>query len=186
MNKHIIIILATLLAACSSSKKTQEPQYATEEQLRQYTGPYYVSFTFFPKNTHPMTMGGIGNLFDVELLKRDSLDNFIESFYNQLAYAPHILNLEYGYKETLSCLGYDINWYSKYYIADITSDLIEEHKFKLQDGNYVNVRIYKVLGDLDVKYVEDFEGCITSSSIELDINKIKSIDKVAVLLDKEE
>lgn len=185
MNKYIIaIIIATLWIACSSSKKAQEPQYATEEQLRDYTGPYYVIFDLFPKNSHLISMGGIGNTFDVRLLKQDNLDNFIDSFYTQLAYFPFFIN-DFDYKEIATCLGYNITWHIKYPKTPIISNLIVRNKFKLQDSNYVNIRIYRVLGDLDVKYVEDFKDCIMSSSIELDINKIKSINKMAVLLDKE-
>ena len=180
MYRYTITIIATILVACGSSKT----KYATEAQVRQYTGPYYVIFDFFPENSHSMSMGGIGNTFDVGLLRKDNLNIFIESFYNQLVYAPHILNLEYSYRKKLNCLGYDISWYRKYYIADITSDLIKEYKLKLEDENYINIRIYRILEDLDVKYVEDFKDCITSSSIELDINEINSINKVAILLDK--
>lgn len=178
MYKSIIVIVAMLLIACSSSK------YATEEELQQYTGPYYVIFDFFPKNTHPMAMGGIGDTFDVGLLRKDNLDDFIESFYSQLAYFPFFIN-DFDYEKITNCLGYNITWHIKHPKLPITSSLIEDIKLKLEDGNYIIIRKYRVLGDLDVKYVDNFKDCIMSSSIELDINKIKSIDKVAVLLDKE-
>src|SRR5690554_1289108 len=132
-----------------------------------------------------MSMGGIGEVFDVESLRENNLSDFIESFYQQLAYFPFIIN-DFTYKEIASCLGYDITWDIKYPNTPIFSNLIEIKKFKLQDGIYVNIKTYRVLGELDVKYVEDYEECIVPSSIELDINKIKSIDKVAVLLDKED
>lgn len=133
MYKSIVAISVILLIACGSSNY----KYATEEELHQYTGPYYVTFDFFPKNSHPMVMGGIGETFDIGLLKKNNLKDFTESFYMQFAYAPHIMDLEYDYKKTLSCLGYDITWYKRYYIADIISNVIEDIRLKLEDGNYV-------------------------------------------------
>jgi len=179
--KSVIFISIILFVACGSSK----PRYATEEELRQYTGPYYVIFTFFPENSHSMSMGGIGDIFDIESLRKNNLSDFVESFYQQLVYFPFFIN-DFNYREIANCLGYNITWDIKYPNTPIFSDLIEIKKFKLQDGIYVNIKTYRVLGELDVKYVEDYEECIVPSSIELDINKIKSIDKVAVLLDKED
>lgn len=181
----VIFISIILFIACGSSK----PKYATEEELQRYTGPYYVIFTFFPKNTHPMKMGGIGNTVDVRLLKQNNFDEFIESFYEQFTYTPILFAT--GYWSKLECLGLNIeidmvNWFTNFDENYSTSNIIEEHKLKLQDGNFINVDIYRVLGDLEVKYVEDFKNCRMSSSIELDINKIKSIDKIAILLDKED
>lgn len=180
MYKSITIIITTLLIACSSAK----PQYTTKENLCQYTGAYYITFTFIPKKAHPMTMGGIGDAFEMGLLKTNNIENFVENFYEQLVYSP-LFDLMDSYKESMNCLGYKAKWYNIYSAAEITSNVIEEQKLKLKDGNIVHIRKYRVLGQLDVKYVENFEECIMSSSIELDISKIKSIDKVAILLDKE-
>ena len=90
----------------------------------------------------------------------------------------------------LECLGLNkakdrVKWHNNFYLNYLTSDLIEENKLILKDGNHIVIRKYKFFKDLDVKYVEDFKGCIMSSSIEFDINKIKSINKVAILLDDE-
>ena len=184
MYRSIVAISVMLLVACGSSK----PKYATEEELQQYTGSYYITFTFTPKNIHPMTMGGIGDTFEIEVLSNDNLDDFIESFFEQFIYTPILLSA--GYWRMLECLGLSkerdmVNWHNNFHLKYSTSNLIEEYKLKLQDDNYIVIRKYRLLGDLDVKYVEDYKDCIMSSSIELDINKIKSIDKVAVLLDKE-
>lgn len=102
MKKLLFIIGIILLVGCGSSK----PRYATEEELQQYTEPYYVIFDFFPKNTHPMAMGGIGDTFDVGRLRKDNLDDFIESFYSQLAYFPFFIN-DFDYEKIANCLGYN-------------------------------------------------------------------------------
>src|SRR5699024_9339049 len=181
MNKYIILITVLFISvSCNSYKRNQE-EYATEKGLKDYTGPYYVFFSFLPSNSYLMIMGGIGNNFDVNQLKKDNLENFIESFYSQLVYAPHIMNLEYNYNKMLSCLGYNITWYSKYHIFDITSGLIEKNSLKLHDGNLLSIRIHRVLGDLKVEYVKGFKDCVMSSSIEFDINKIKEIDNMAII-----
>lgn len=185
MYRSIVAISVMLLVACGSSK----PKYATEEELQQYTGPYYVMFTFFPENSHLMKMGGIGSTFDVELLRKNKLEDFVDSFYEQLTYTPILFSTSYW--SNLECLGLnkELNmesWFNNFDEKYSISNIIEEYKLKLQDGNYVNIEIYKISGNLNVKYVEDFKDCITPSSIELDINKIKSIEKVAILLDKEE
>lgn len=177
----MIVIIAMLLFACGSFKPQENDKIPSSE----YTGPYYILFEYFPEDSHVMTMGGIGDTFDLESLQQNNLNDFVESFYNHLAYAPHILNLEYGYKKKLNCLGYDITWFKKYYIADISGDLIKEHNLTLEDKSNVNFRVYRVLEDLDVKYVAEFKDCFQSSSIELNIDKIESIKKAAILLDKE-
>lgn len=186
MNKYIILIIVILFSFSCNSYKRSQIKYATETELKDYTGPYYVFFSFSLPNSHLVNMGGIGDNFDVRKLKKDNLNDFIESFYSQLDYAPHIMDLEYSYNKILSCLGYSITWYNKYHVFDITSGLIERINLELEDGVWINIRIHRILGDIKVKYVEDFRDCIKSSSIELDINKINSIDRVAILLDKED
>lgn len=183
--KYIIYIsIIILLFACGSSK----PKYATEEELQQYSGTYYIIFTYFPKNSHLMKMGGIGIAFDVDLLRKKKLDDFVESFYEQLIYTPFLFST--GYWSNLECLGLnkELNmesWFNNFDEKYSISNIIEENKLKLQDGNYINIEIYKISENLTVKYVQDFKSCIMSSSIEFDINKIKSINKVAILLDDE-
>lgn len=184
MYKSIVVISVMLLVACGSSK----PKYATKKELQQYTGAYYVTFTFVPKNIHPITMGGIGDTFDIERLRKGTLDDFIESFYEHFIYSPILLSTSYW--NVLECLGLSeeknmVSWFDDFYKNYATSNLIEEYKFKLHDSNHIILRKYKLLGDLEVEYIENFKDCITSSSIELDINKIKSINKVAVMVDKE-
>lgn len=186
MKKYVILIVALFfIVSCNSYKKNKD-SYVSGKELKNYTGPYYVVFSFSPPKSHLMIMGGIGDSFDVNQLKKDNLDDFIESFYKQLAYAPHIMDLKYSYNKIISCLGYNITWYNKYHIFDLTSDLLKEVNLELGDGNLLNIRVYRVLSALNVKYISDFNDCIEPSSIELDINKIKSIDKIAILLDKED
>lgn len=184
-NKSFIFISIILFIACGSSK----PRFAAVEELHQYKGPYYLTITFTPKNIHPMTMGGIGGTLSLEFLRKNNLDDFIESFYEQMTYTPILMSA--GYWRILECSGLNkakdrVKWHNNFYLNYLTSDLIEENKLILKDGNHIVIRKYKFFKDLDVKYVEDFKGCVISSSIELDINKIKTIDKVAILLDKED
>lgn len=152
MYRSIVAIFVMLLFACGPSKT----QFDTKEELQQYTGAFYVTFTFVPKNTHPMTMGGIGDTFDVELLRRDNLEDFIESFYERFIYTPILLST--GYWNKLECLGLSkdkdiVNWFDNFYEKYSTSNLIEEHKPKLQDGNYIIIRKYRPSGK--VPYTSD-------------------------------
>ena len=129
-----------------------------------------------------MIMGGIGDSLDLSLFDKSSLDQFINDFYGQLVYFPEFID-DYDYKTFLNCLGYKISWDVKLANDPIYSNIIEENKYRLKDGVDVIIKKYRILGELKVQYVSDFEKCRYSNSLELDIRKIKTIDKIAILLD---
>ncbi|MDR0228907.1 MAG: hypothetical protein LBI72_07575 [Flavobacteriaceae bacterium] len=98
-------------------------------------------------------------------------------------YLPLFFN-DVDYENYAKCLGYDILWTTKYQKEPIYSDVIEENRIFLNDKTPISIKIQRVLGKLDVKYVSDFRNCIFSNSLEFNIKQIKTISKVAVLLDK--
>src|SRR5690606_38059462 len=96
-----------------------------------------------------------------------------------------------GYWNKLECLGLtkgiDMrSWFNSFNKNYSTGNIIKEYNLILNDGNNVSIKIYGFFGNLEIKYEENYKDCLMTSSIELDINKIKSINKVAVLLPKEE
>lgn len=152
------------------------------EQKDIFTGPYYVVFSFDLPNTHLLSMGGVGNDFDTINLKKNNINDFVESFYTQMVYTPFIIT-EYGNKMDLLCLGYKISWHDKYPQTPYYSAVLERYGFELEDGTWINIRAHRLLDFVKVEYVKDFKHCISPSSMELDIDKIKSIDKAAILID---
>lgn len=184
LKKFLNLFVLFLVSGCSSVNMNNV-KYATELELQKYYGTYYITVTFLPKNSHLMIMGGVGDTLDLSLLNKNSLDQFINDFYEQLVYFPEFID-DYDYKTYINCLGYEITWDVKYANDPIYSNIIEETKLRLEDGVYVIIKKYRVLGELKVQYVSDFEKCTYSNSLELDIRKIKTIDKIAILLDGEE
>lgn len=185
MNKIFVIINIILLLSCSACKV----KHKAERVPLQFGDVYYITFTFFPENTHPMTMNGIGKSFEIDILRKDNVQDFIESFYQQFTYTP-ILFLQ-GYWDVLDCLGLnkELNmelYFKNYYINYTTSDILEEYELDLDDGKVIDIKLYKLPTNLTVKYIKDYKNCLMSSSIELDINEIKTIDKIAVLLNKDD
>lgn len=168
--------------SCNAYKKTNN---TTEDimTLEKYNGPYYITITFFPKNSHRMIMGGVGEKFDLSLLDKEDLNSFVKSFYNQMFYLPFFFD-DVDYENYAKCLGFDIVWHTKYKEEPIYSDIIAENKIILNDETHVIIKTHRFLGKLDVKYVSDFKNCINSNSLELNIDQIETIIKVAVLLDK--
>lgn len=180
MDNYFAFFLALLLLSCSSINQ----KIGHENNLSVYSNNYYVIIYFTPLNSHPLSMGGIGSRIDIDSLDTIDIQKFIESFYDQLAYTPHITDIKYSYPKTINCLGYDIKWNGKYSLDDIFSKVIAEKDIKLDDSIYINMKMYYMRKDLKVVYIENFYDCISHSSIELDINLIKSIDKVAILVDE--
>lgn len=180
---YISFIVLLILVACGAVRK---PKSDTNKDvdLTAYQGPYYIIFEFFPRKSHSMRMGGIGYEFDANLLKMDNLDIFTESFYSQLAYFPFVLN-DADYIDIANCLGFYVTWESKYPLKPLFSGLMGTKRIKLEDGNYLILKFFKVADHVEVKYVSEFKRCVKPLSIELDINKVKTINKMAIFIDRE-
>lgn len=174
------ILLLIVLSGCSSKKSIEK---GTKSELS-YSKPYYLLISFQSANEKPMKMGGIGDNFNVnEYLMSNSIESLLDRFYKDLAYAPHILNIEGIYKRQLECLGYSIKWYDKYYVADIYSQEKTKHQSVLKDGTKVTISVHEILDDLNIEFTTDFKDCITASSIEFNLESIPSLRKMAVYLD---
>ncbi|MDR0228332.1 MAG: hypothetical protein LBI72_04635 [Flavobacteriaceae bacterium] len=184
MMRKICVLFVLFLVNCNTYIRTDNTKDSTVIlDLERYNGPYYITITLFPKGSHRVIMGGVGEKFDLLLLDKGNLNSLVESFYYQMFYLPLFFD-DVDYKNYAKCLGYDIVWYTKYSKEPIYSNVIEENRIILNDGTHVILKKYKIFGELDVKYVSDFKDCVYSNSLELDINQIKTITKVAVFLDK--
>lgn len=175
MYKILIITLLTCFS-CSTSKKVSENQAV---QLK--NNLYYINCTLFPKNSHTINMAGLGNFFNNKLLEMRSLENFQEAFYKQLIYTPLLESS--NYLQLLNCLGFDYNnnWDKQFYEKYVLSEKIDTYKLKLEDGNYLTIDIYKVVGEVKPMYTENLK-CITSNSLEANVKQIKTVNKMAVLV----
>lgn len=58
--KKIGVLFILFFVSCITYKKTNDTiENVTAFDLEKYNGPYYITITFFPKNTHLMIMGGV-------------------------------------------------------------------------------------------------------------------------------
>lgn len=172
--------LLMILSSCAGKKSIT--QGSKSELL--YSKPYYIQVSFQRENGKPMKMGGIGNDFDInEYFASDSIESLLDQFYKDLAYTPHIFNIEGIYKQQLGCLGYEISWYDKYYSADLYSPKKANHQSTLKDGTKVTISVHETLDDINIEFLSDFKDCITASSIEVDLKSIPSLRRMAVYLD---
>lgn len=184
LRQYILITVVMLFVSCGV-KKNHMPVYATEDDLKQYTGLFYVILNFVPENSHPMNMCGIRDSLNFQLLRKTNVSEFVESFYEQFTYTPMMISSVYW--TIFDCMGLNKNanmeiWNHSFEEEYSISNLIEKQVFSLEDSNYIIVSIYKIKEGLNVEYIENYQECVRPTSIELDIEKIRSINKVAVLL----
>jgi hypothetical protein len=182
MNNPFLFIILIALVSCKPSKLKQELEY----DFKSNEGMYYITCHFFPKNSHPMIMGGVGNYFDIKLLDLKNSDTFLESFYKQLTYLPNFFS-NYSYKEYARCLGHEVIWTENQ--NDICGEILKKHKINLSDNSHVYIRVFKLSETLDVKYSYDYKGCLDKMKTSIDfkeITEINNIKKIAVLVDKQD
>jgi hypothetical protein len=182
MSKGFLFVIFLLLVSCKSTKLKQNFEY----DFNSNKGLYYVTCNFFPKNSHPMMMGGVGNYFDIKLLDLKNSDDFLESFYLQLAYLPIFFSNNI-YKDIASCLGYEVVWTESQ--NDISGNILKNYKINLSDNSHVYIEIFKLSEKLDVKYSDDYKGCLDKMKTSIDfkeITEINNIKKIAVLVDKQD
>ncbi|MFL9839299.1 hypothetical protein ABS768_17525 [Flavobacterium sp. ST-75] len=174
------LVIPILLFCCTTSKTINNTQIIE----RQNNNLYYVNCTLFVKNSHTLNMSGLGNSFSKQLLGTKTLNSFKETFYEQLTYTPLLEPTSYFL--LLKCLNYDYHedWNKLYYDNYTLSERLELYKIKLEDGNYLTIEVYKVIGDVKVIYSDDF-NCLVSNSVEIDVKKIKTINRIAVLIPKD-
>lgn len=180
MKAIALIVFSVVSFSCVSWKNP-----VIETQTSNHLGPYYIQFTFVPKNSHPIVMGGIGDAYNLQLLKCNTHEEFVERFFEQFTYTP--LFFSTGYWSKLECLGLSENlkmdeWFSNFDSYYFTGDAIEELTITLKDGTKMTVVVYKLLNELKIEYIKDFQDCISASSVELTIENIRSITQVAILL----
>lgn len=185
MIKKIYIILILLfnlqLFGCTTFKQIEKV-----EQL-EYSNSYLITVTVFPKDKgHSLIMNGVGDENYLSSFSKESVDDFFKSFYAIYAYCPLIIDLESSYKDFVNCFGYDISWYNKYYINDLTNKPESVYEIKLEDGFNVKVEFYRLLNDIEIKYVDrNIKHCLYDISLEIDFEKKESfVNRVALFLDK--
>lgn len=185
MKRKIYILLVLLfnlqLFGCKTFK-----QIDSAEQL-EYSNNYLITVTVFPKeNGHLLIMNGVGDKNHLSTFNKENIEEFFKSFYFTYAYSPLIIDLESSYKDFVNCFGYDISWYNKYYINDLTNKPESVYEIKLEDGFNVKVEFYRLLNDIEIKYVDqNIKHCLYDISLEIDYVKKESfIKRVALFLDK--
>ncbi len=180
---YVLVLLGFVLffLGCSSFK-----QIHNKDKLI-YFNEFLVVVNVFSKSGEQMIMmNGVGKNNDLSKLSKVNRDEFFISFYNNYAYSPLILNLESNYKDFVNCFGYDISWYNKYLLNDITDKPESIDEIELEDGFYVKLEYYKLLNDIKVEYVNyNIENCLYDVSIEISYKQKKVIvNRIALFLDK--
>lgn len=176
----LAIICILQMVSCSPIRQMSEKKEFV------YSDTYLMHITVFPKDKgKALMMEGVGTKKDLDFLNTQNVDEFFKSFYAEYAYSPLIVDLEISYKNFISCFGFDISWHKKYFLNDLTDKAVSKHTFLLQDGSNVTLKRYRLLKDIDVKYVNhDFHSCIYDISLELELEKKKQIVKsIALFLD---
>ena len=176
----VAIICILQMVSCSPIRQMSE----TKEFV--YSDTYLMHITVFPKEKGKvLMMEGVGLKKDLDFLNTKNIDAFFISFYTEFAYSPLIIDLETNYKDFVNCFGFDISWYKKYFLNDLTDKVVSKQTVQLEDGFNVSVEIYRLLNDIEVKYVKDgFHSCIYDISLEMELEKKKQIVKsIALFLD---
>lgn len=183
IRQFAVIAASALFLSCSPSRQVQN-------ELPVISNPnerYYVTAALIQEGTHPHSIGGIGSSFDYGLLKKDNIENFKESFYEQLTYTP--IPFSSFYWGLLECLGYvvDAEWINKFDYKYEFGETLREYKLTLEDGNYFFVEVSKltIAEDVEFAYLENKE-CMKPSSIEIDIRDVKNARLMAILMPKKQ
>lgn len=184
MKRNILCLVCLIVLVSCKTADNKNSSYRIPYVHTENSGSYYAVCTFFPENSHMMFFAGVGYVFDSRDLQINSLEVFKESFYEQTVYTPLIMSVSYW--SMFRCLGYNTdNWdeyYNEHYYFE---DKVKELRLKLNDGNYVIVKLYRINPDMTFKYLEDYKECIGPSSIEIPVSNIASVDKAAIIVKKQ-
>lgn len=177
----LLLLFNLQMFGCTTFKQIEKV-----ERL-EYSNSYLITVTVFPKGKgHLLIMNGVGDENHLSSFSKESIDDFFRSFYAIYAYSPLIVDLESSYKDFVHCYGYDITWYNRYYINDLINKPESVYEIKLEDEFNVKVEFYRLLNDIEIKYIDqNIKHCLYDISLEIDFNKKESfVKRVALFLDK--
>lgn len=177
MNKYFIVLFFQLFFCVPTNG--QSVKYEIEN--RDF---FYIEFDIRSKSAQPIIMNGLTEFIEIEKISKKDINSFVSDFYKNTFYVPDIA-LE-GYKELLiEFMGKAVA--NKYFKAnpDIgikTANKISENslekEIRLDSGEIIYLQITKVKGSFWIIYKDNKK--LTTTSNELDINKIKNIEKCYV------
>ena len=176
--KHLIYFFFLLILSCNQFKNYNVPICGEFKFNQNENKKYYIAFYALAKNKKLIAMSGIGKISALNSLNNNTFKEFIESFYSNLDYSLN-LDLQDIYQKKMNCInGNKISWY-----GEKIYDLKEKCNLNLLDGSYlIQIEIFELPENLKYIYIDKKNDCLGNVSIEIDLNEINSLKKVAFII----